>query len=312
MNYTQEKEKERRKGPRVGGTSTPVPPVAVPSPEMRAPKDIVLLTAEVAKKRVYRRPMGQFSAGFLAGVLIAIAAIATCSVAYQIGDSGLAKVATALLFPFGLGLVIFMGAELFTGNCLMPIGVLEKKISFQGMLVNWLWVFLGNLVGSLVVVFSYATTYMLESGGGKLAVYYMQIAATKCNLDWMDGFILGIWCNVLVCIAVLNATGARDPVGKALGGLMPVSLFVMAGFEHCVANMCYIPMGIMAAMNPTLGALAMDAGVNVSSLTVGQFITNNLIPVTVGNTVGGVLIGLLIWYSHQGKGGDFYDGTRSS
>lgn len=310
MNKVEKKEKKNDKG--IGGTSAPVSPHPMPSPEMRTPKDIVLLTADVAKKRVFRQPAGQFSAGFLAGVLIAIAAIATCSVAYQVADSGIAKISTALLFPFGLVLVIFTGAELFTGNCLMPIGVLEKKIAVKGMFLNWFWVYLGNLVGSLVVVFSYASTYLLESGGGKLGVYYMQIAATKANLDWMDAFVLGIWCNVLVCIAVLNATGARDPFGKAAGGIFPIALFVMAGFEHCVANMCYVPMGIIAAGRGNLASMALESGINVSSITVGNFVVNNLIPVTLGNTVGGVAIGLLIWFSHQGKGGDFYDGSSSN
>lgn len=282
----------------------------LPSPEMRSQKDIISAVAEVSRKKTQRSPLALVLVGLLAGMALAIASIATMSVTAYFDNAGTAKVVNALLFPFGLCIIIFMGGELYTGNSLMIIGILEKKASVQGMLYNWFWVYLGNFLGSLLVVIPYSTTYLMSSGGGALAVTMMKTAANKASLTPYDSFVLAILCNILVCIAVLICTGAPDPAGKACGAVIPISLFVMAGFEHCVANMSYIPLGILASQKSDLAVMAVEEGINVSALTVENFFMNNLIPVSLGNAVGGMFIAVLLWYCHHAKG-SIFDESRN-
>lgn len=280
-------------------TQTPAP---MPSPEYRTPTEIVSVIADVAVRRATRPAPALLAVGILAGICIAFACIATLSVTCTIDNASIARMLTGLLFPFGLCLIIFTGGELYTGNCLMIVGILEKKIQLQGMFYNWFYVYIGNFIGCMMVVFTYTSTYHLHGFSGNLALNMMRTAATKSSISSTDAFVLAIWCNMLVCIAVLITTGARDPIGKAAGAIIPVSFFVMSGFEHCVANMAYIPMGMIAAQNSELRALAVAANINVDALTVSNFLMNNLIPVTLGNAVGGLGIGILMWYCNLGKG----------
>lgn len=278
--------------------TTPV----MPSPEMRTPKEIVAATAEVAIKKGNREPFALILVGMLAGVIIAFSCIATMSVSFSIDNYGIARLLNGMLFPFGLCIVILMGGELFTGNILMIMGVMEKKIVPSQMFYNWVWVYLGNFLGSIMIVIPYANTYLLSNNSGYLAVTFMKTAAYKSGLSWMDAFVLGIFCNVLVCTAVLLCAGARDAMGKVACGILPVSLFIIVGVEHCVANMTYVPLGIIASQNSELAALAIEKGVDLSNLNVQTFLTQNLIPVTLGNIVGGLMIAMMMWYCNAGKG----------
>ncbi len=279
-----------------------IPEQKMPSTEMKSQKDIVMTLAEVGRKKTQRAPLTLVLVGLLAGVALAFASIATQSVTCHFDNAGAARVVNALLFPFGLCIIIYMGGELFTGNSLILVSILEKKATVKGMLYNWFWVYLGNFIGSLLIMVPYSTTYLLESGGGAVGLSFIRLAATKAALSPYDSFLLAIFCNILVCIAVMITTGAPDGTGKAFGGIIPISLFVMAGFEHCVANMGYIPLGIIASQNSTLANMALEEGINLSALTVENFFLNNLIPVSAGNTVGGLLIALLMWYCHHAKG----------
>lgn len=285
-------------------------PTQIPNTVMRTPKEIITAVAEVSRKKTQRGPIGLMLVGLLSGIALAVACIATMSVTCYFDNAGVARVVNALLFPFGLCIIIFMGGELFTGNSLIVIGILEKKATVTGMLYNWFWVYTGNFIGSLLIIIPYSTTYLMNSGDGALAVTIMRTAANKAGLHWSESFLLAILCNILVCIAVLICTGAPDAIGKAAGGIIPISLFVMSGFEHCVANMSYIPLGILASQQSDLAAIAVEQGVNIGNLTVGNFFMNNLIPVSVGNTVGGIFIAVLLWYAHQGPGSVFQE-TRN-
>lgn len=196
-------------------------------------------------------------------------------------------------------MVILMGAELFTGNCLIAISVLEKKARLSEMLKNWVVVYLGNFAGALLVAAACACAGQFNYSAGNLAVFTMKMAAGKCALSFSDAFILGVVCNVLVCLGVLCAMTAKDTTGKILGAFIPVALFVMCGFEHSVANMYYVPAGLFAKMMPEYAALAAEAGLDLSGLTWSNFFIHNLVPVTLGNMIGGSGIGILLWLGHK-------------
>ena len=263
-----------------------------------SPADIAARYADVGAGKT-RRPTSQLIVlGILAGILIALGGASTNTVVFGITDAWTIKLICGLLFPFGLGMVVIMGAELFTGNCLIPISVLSGRCSWGGMLRNWSIVYLSNLVGSLIVAAGCAFFGQMDCGGGALAVYTMKVAAAKCTLPFQNALVLGFFCNFLVCLAVLMSMSAKDSFGKIICAYLPVAFFVMCGFEHCVANMYYIPAGLMAKSVPAYAQMAADAGLDLSALTLSNFLTKNLIPVTIGNIVGGVAPAWLMWFCH--------------
>lgn len=203
--------------------------------------------------------------------------------------------------PVGLMMVILMGTELFTGNALMVTAAIDGQITWGRLFRNWGIVFLGNLVGAVALAACMAFFGQLNIGGGDLAVYTAKVAAAKNALPWMNAFVLGIFCNLMVCIAVYQANTAQDTAGKVLAIFFPIMGFVLAGFEHCVADMYYVPAGIFAYMNPAYTGLIDAAGINVALLNFGDFIFANLIPVTLGNIVGGVAVGLVMYACHGTK-----------
>lgn len=237
----------------------------------------------------------------LAGAFIALASAAANTAVHGITDVGLARMVCGLLFPFGLCMVIVTGAELFTGNSLLVLSLLEGKCTLSGLLRNWGIVYLGNFLGALLTAAGCVFFGQLNYSAGGLAVYTIRLAAAKCNISFLSGFGLGIFCNLLVCLGVLMALSAQDGAGRLMGAFLPVCYFVLCGFEHCVANMYYISAGLLAVQNPVYLQLAQQAGVDLSSLTVGNFLLRNLLPVTLGNILGGVGLGALLWYAHLKK-----------
>lgn len=231
--------------------------------------------------------------GILAGFLIGLGGSVTNIACFGIENPSIAKVTAGLLFPFGLIMVIFTGAELFTGNCLIPISILAHKTTFGNMLRNWITVYLGNFAGAVALAAACAFMGQFSMGDSQLAVYTMQVASTKCSLSFGKAFVFGILCNVLVCVAVACATCASSAIGKAVGAYLPIAFFVINGFEHCVANMFYIPAGLFAKiLYPALGA-------DFAALTWGSFLLRNLLPVTLGNIVGGCGLAVLWFYGHR-------------
>ena len=248
-----------------------------------------------------KRPASElFILGILAGVLIAFGCAATNTAVYGIEEVWTARTICALIFPFGLGMVIVTGAELFTGNSLMSISFLDGRCTLSELLRNWGIVYIANLVGSLLVAAGCAFFGQMNYSGGQLAVYTMKVAAGKCVLPFQNAFVLGILCNVLVCFAVLMASSGRDNSSRLIAAYFPICFFVLAGFEHSVANMYYIGAGLMAKMIPEYAQLAIQAGIDLSALTIPRFLLCNLLPVTLGNIVGGVSVGWLMWFCHLG------------
>lgn len=234
----------------------------------------------------------------LAGALIALGAAASSTAVHAVENAGLARAVSGLLFPFGLCMVIVTGAELFTGNSLLVLSLLEGRCTLPGLLRNWGLAYLGNFLGAFLTAAGCVLFGQLNCSGGGLAVYAIRLAAGKCALPFLSGFGLGIFCNLLVCLGVLLALSAQDAAGRLLGAFLPVCYFVLCGFEHCVANMYYISAGLLAVRNPRYLQLARAAGVELGSLSLGNFLFGNLLPVTLGNVLGGGGLALLLWYAH--------------
>jgi len=227
--------------------------------------------------------------GFLAGAYIAFGAqlctVVTSDLAAVTG-SGLSRLVGGLVFSLGLILVVLGGAELFTGNNLIFLGVLAGRVPVRSMLRNWAVVYLANFAGSLLLVFMMYGTGLWEAGGAAVGARAVSIAAGKVSLGWGEAFLRGVACNWLVCLAVWLAIASRDPVGKILGIVFPVTAFVACGFEHSIANMYFIPMGILLkAQAPVVAVLGGSA--SYGALTWTGFVVGNLIPVTAGNIMGG-------------------------
>ncbi|MBQ3107436.1 MAG: formate/nitrite transporter family protein [Firmicutes bacterium] len=273
------------------------------------PAEIAAFTAEVGVKKTSMNKVRSFVLSIIAGAYIALAAIGSNTAAHGLLANpetyGQGKLAAAVVFAVGLMMVLIAGAELFTGNCLIIVGVLEKKVKAAAMALNLCTVWLGNLVGGVLVSWIAATTGLFNGGGNLLAAVTIKIAAGKCVLGFGDAFLLGILCNILVCLGVWMSFAAQDTIGKLFASGFPVFLFVCSGYEHCIANMAYIPMGIFAKANPAYVQAALDLGVSQSSLDAlnwGNMFVTNMIPVTLGNIVGGsVCVGLLYWFVYLKK-----------
>ncbi len=239
-----------------------------------------------------------FLLAVLAGFLIGMGGAVTNTAAHSIANPGVARVVCGLLFPFGLAMVVLTGAELFTGNTLLVIPVLGGQAAVGDVLRNWGAVYLGNAAGALLTAAGCVFGGQLDYSGGQLAVFTMRLAASKCGLHPARAVILGIFCNLLVTTGVLLSLSAKDLTGRVAGASLPVAFFVICGFEHCVANLFYIPAGLLARTVPAYAALAAEAGIDLSALSWGSFLLQNLLPVTLGNLLGGLAMGWLYWYCH--------------
>ena len=232
----------------------------------------------------------------LAGVLIAFPGAVTNMATYSLDNNSTIRMISGLLFAFGLGMVILSGAELFTGNTLLIIGVLDRKAKLAGMLRNWVCVYIGNFIGSLLVAFICANFGWVGAGGGALAVSSMKIAVGKMTMPFQNAFFMGVLCNILVTLGVLFSLSAKDLGGRVLGAYTPVAFFVICGFNHSIADMFYCTVGLLSKGG--YGAQAAQAGVVLEKLTWGNYFLGNMLPVTLGNIVGGLAVGCLFWYCY--------------
>jgi len=267
------------------------------------PAEITETTIQTAIKKANIPVINMILLGILAGVFIAFASEGSNMAAFNLlakpETFGLGRVLAGSIFGTGLMLVVIAGGELFTGNTMMLAGALDGKVSLAGMLKNWFFVYIGNLIGSVFIAFLMNQSGLLSSGAAVLGGVTIKIAVYKVGLTFAQAFVLGILCNWLVCLAVWMATGAKDITGKIFAIFFPIWLFITSGFEHCVANMYYIPAGIFAKSNSALAEAAAALGVTaeqLNHLNWGTFFVNNLIPVTLGNIVGGgVFVAVVYW-----------------
>ena len=234
-----------------------------------------------------------FVAAIMAGMFIAFGGSSSNVAVFGIENVGLARTLAGCIFPVGLMLIVLVGGELFTGNCMMIGGVMTGRIKAIQMIRVLVTVYLGNLVGSLIVSFLAYYSGQWKYGAGALGAYTIKVAFGKLNLSFGTAVASGILCNILVCVAVLMASASKDAVGKIFGCFFPIWAFVIAGYEHCVANMYYIPAGIIAAMDPAFAQKAMElygyTAEDLAMLNPVNMIVNNLIPGTIGNIIGGRL-----------------------
>ena len=234
----------------------------------------------------------------LAGAFIALGAIFSTTVAGGLSGVvpfGIARLAVGLAFCLGLILVVVGGAELFTGNNLIVMAWAGGKVSTLGLARNWSIVYLGNLIGSLGTALLMFFTKQYTFGGGAVGVAALTAANNKVQLGWVQAVFLGIMCNVLVCLAVWMTYSARSTMDKIAAIIFPITAFVAAGFEHSVANMYFIPMGLLIKeYDPTFTA---STEIALENLTWPNFLVNNLLPVTLGNIIGGaVLVAIIYWF----------------
>ncbi len=238
-----------------------------------------------------------FVLAFLAGAFIALGAIFATTVTTGGGELpyGVARLLGGVSFSLGLILVIVAGAELFTGNNLLVMAWAGRRISTRRLLRNWGIVFAGNFVGAVATAFLLFASKQYEFGGGAVGVQSLTIAAAKTNLGFGQAIALGALCNALVCLAVWLCYSAHSTTDKILAIVFPITAFVAAGFEHCVANMFFIPMGLLIKSDSSF--VSGQAGVpDLGSLTVSNFLWANLLPVTIGNVIGGaVMVGAVYW-----------------
>ncbi len=270
-----------------------------------SPQEITESYSEIGIKKVNSSFLKLFILGILAGAFIAFASEGSNTAIHTIESVGIGKALAGALFSTGLMLVLVAGGELFTGNCLIVISCIEKKASWTGMLRNWLIVYAGNFVGSLLLAWFILQSGQLGFSAGMLGGFTIKTAAYKTGLSFTNAFYMGILCNWLVCLAVWMSLGAKDIAGKLLAIFFPIWLFITSGFEHSVANMYYISAGIMAKANPEWVAQAIQLGASpekINGLGWESFLINNLVPVTLGNIVGGsIFVGIAYWLSYLYK-----------
>ncbi|MBU1055617.1 MAG: formate transporter FocA [Proteobacteria bacterium] len=274
----------------------------------------MLLPVEMAKKAeelgVKKATIGWrnlFLLSILAGAFISLGAIFSTSVTSGAAGTipfGIIKLLGGLVFCLGLILVVVGGAELFTGNNLIVMAWASGKVSLWQLLRNWIIVYIGNFAGSFLtaIIMFFTNQYMF--GKGAIGLNALNIATTKCNLGFIEALFLGIMCNALVCLAVWLCFSAKTTTDKILSIIFPITAFVACGFEHCVANMYFVPIGmfIKSFAKPLFWENIGKTAADYVALTWGGFFYANLLPVTIGNIIGGsVLVGLVYWFIYIRK-----------
>lgn len=265
------------------------------------PADIlerILESAEVKSKMPLKRLI---IFGIFAGVYIAFAGAGANMASFNLLANpetfGLGKILSGTIFTAGLIMVVLGGAELFTGNTTMLAAVVHRRITLSSMLKNWVIVYICNLIGGVLIAFMVSYSGGLGAGDGMLGAMTVRIAAGKVNMDFGQALVSGIMCNWLVCMAVWLSTGAQTTVGKIFSIFFPIWLFVTAGFEHCVANMFFIPAGIFAKESELFLSISGIGSEDLSNLTWGGMLVNNMLPVTVGNIIGGAVCVAIGYYT---------------
>lgn len=269
-----------------------------------SPAEITQYAIQTSIKKANNSVLNLILLGILGGAFIAFASEGSNMAAFNLlarpETYGLGKALAGSIFGTGLMLVVIAGAELFTGNTLMLTGLLSRQITLLQVLRNWGLVYLGNFLGSVLIAWMMNASGLLHSGANGLGAVTLKIAVYKVNLTFLQAFVLGIMCNWLVTLAVWMAYGSKNIIGKIFAIFFPIWLFITSGFEHSIANMYYIPAGILAKSNPQIVKAAADLGLSAEKLATlnwGTFALNNLVPVTLGNIVGGgLLVATLYWW----------------
>jgi formate transporter len=264
-----------------------------------------LLPPEMARRAEYigvskaeAPALRTFVLAILAGAFIALGAIFATTISAGTSTDlpfGVTKLLVGFVFCLGLILVIIGGAELFTGNNLIVMAWASRKVTTMGLLRNWGIVYAGNFVGSVGTALMVLLSRQYIFGGGTVGVSALSIALAKVNLGWFQALMLGVLCNILVCLAVWLTFSARSTIDKIAAIIFPITAFVSAGFEHSVANMYFVPIGLLIKQfDPSFVAAS---GLDLTSMSWSSFVLNNLIPVSIGNIIGGSIFVAAIYWS---------------
>jgi formate transporter len=263
-----------------------------------APADIVSKVEQASKRKANLHWVSLLMLSILAGSFIALGAeFFTLAVFDSTLSVGFTRLIGSICFSLGLILVVVAGAELFTGNNLLIIGFASGTVTYKQVLKNWAVTYVGNFVGAIGVVGLMFMTDLWKMKSFAMGVKMVQIAADKTNLTFLQGFSRGILCNALVCLAVWLCFSARSVISKIAAIIFPIAAFVASGFEHSIANMYFIPMGLVIKNNPDVMASVSKnlPELNLSHLNITGFL-GNLLSVTFGNIIGGaIMVGFVYW-----------------
>jgi formate transporter len=271
------------------------------------PAEMAYKAQSIGYKKAHLDFLSTFALAILAGAFIALGCI-FFTVSQTTTDGavpwGIGRMVGGFAFSLGLILVIVGGAELFTGNNLIVMAWASRELSTYRVLRNWGIVYIGNFFGAVVTATFVFWGQHYELAGGNLGLTALNVALNKINLDFVQAIILGILCNAMVCMAVWLTYSARTVLGRVTAIIFPIAGFVAAGFEHCVANMYFIPFAMLIKSGAP-DAFWKSIGTDPSaydSLTWGSFLVNNLLPVTIGNMIGGVFfVALVYWVIYINK-----------
>lgn len=272
---------------------------------MKFPREVVEHNIEASTSKVRMPKRNLMMMGFFAGMFIAYGAAASSVIIHNVSNVGLARLLAGCVFPVGLMLIVFIGGELFTGDCLMIMGVLHNQYRIRSMVRVLAVVFPSNLIGSVVLAWLVSMSGQWNYTEGLLGAFTIKVAMDKISMPFMTAFISGVICNIFVCAAVLLTNASKDVTGKIWGCFFPIMAFIVGGYEHCVADMYFVPAGILAPGNETYVQKAMDTygytAARLAELNWGSFFVDNVIPVTLGNMLGGMVVMGAILYGIHGK-----------
>jgi len=264
------------------------------------PSEMARRAEEIGEAKAQLALATIFTLGVLAGAFISFGALFSTVATANAGVSfGVNRLLGGLTFSLGLILVVVAGAELFTGNNLIVMAWASRRITLRDVLRNWVVVYVGNLMGAAGIAVLVFASGHYKSGDGAVAVRALDIGSTKTSLTIVEGLLLGVLANILVCLAVWLCFSARSVADKVLAIVFPITAFIAAGFEHSVANAYFVPEAMLIEQRASRSYLD---GIGVSdgaypNLTWERFITHNLVPVTIGNVIGGaLLVGIVYWF----------------
>ena len=268
--------------------------------KMLTPAEIAEYTIEAGVKKATTPNKKVLASAFLAGAYIAFGALGSVGAAYNLLANpetyGLGKMVAGLMFPAGLMFVLIAGADLFTGNILITLAALKKRVTWSQTFKNWALVWIGNLIGGALVAWLVSLSGVFDWSAGLYGGVIVKNAIGKLGFSWGAAIASGILCNWIVCATVWMTYAAKDVTGKIFAGFFGVFLFVCTGYEHCVANMAYFFAGLFSKSNPAYLEAAHKTAEEASKLNIGSIFTHNLIPVTIGNILGGAIFVAGIYY----------------
>lgn len=273
--------------------------------DTKTPKEIIQTTIQAGETKTKLPLPKMILLGILAGMFIAGGAAASNVIMHDMNNVGIARLLGGACFPVGLMMIVLTGCELFTGDNLMIMGLLDRRYKLTAMLKVLIVVYISNLIGSAIAALFVYLSGQFSYTDQLLGAYTIKVAYGKISLSFGKAMFSGILCNIFVCLAVFMATASGQVAGKILGIFFPIMAFVVSGYEHCVANMYYIPAGILAAGNSAFAAKAQEVygytAAELGRLNVGNYFVKNLLPVTLGNLIGGMLFVGVVYYVVYGR-----------